>query len=595
MASSSASRARPPPTVIDLISSDGEDDADVAAMRPPRMAAPPTLRAHAPHLLEAPIIVNHNHDHDHRNNNHHQHGQFAAPKQERSSTPPAPTREGGQFVLVDGEEIFIPHSPESSLGTLPPTPPANSASQHQTAMDEEVALAMSDFTADSCLQRILGIFPDVSHEYVLNLYEETEGVHYGAQHASSKFERIVEKVISSDYPKQGKGKQVRKRKREDDDAESDAKRWTPDRVAVPSQHKAIQDIIKADFPEFRRADIIQALKQHAHLFQTYVAVANIKDKNDSTIPFRGRPSISRADAETIAANSGFETLVDELRAARQRVVVVRDERALAQMREQVEEANLQQAVAAGETAECQACFENLPMNRQIHCNGEVAHWTCFECATTYIKTQVGDSRCKVLCTAGCGSGFAHAQLHLLEDKQLLAKLEQLQQEKDIRDAGLEDLEECPFCDYKAILPPVEEDFEFRCANPECEKVSCRRYYGCNKMSCPSCGNLQCYVCSADIKEYSHFDQAPHGLPQGGQTLNGAKKCPLYDNVEERHEREVKEAEAAARAQVLDDNPDVTEEDLQIKVSEKVKKADADRIKRAGGAIPGGYGAGAAGW
>ncbi|KXT03202.1 hypothetical protein AC578_4746 [Pseudocercospora eumusae] len=571
MAASSATRARQPPTVVNLISSDDED------------AAPPTRRAN------------------------------------------------GQFVLLDGEHVFIPDDPQPAPEPL---------RQLQTAMDEEVALAMSDFTADSCLQRILGIFPDVSHEYVLNLYRESEA-HNGTRDASSKFESIVEKVISTDYPKQDKGKQVLKRKREDDDAENDAKRWTPDRVAVPSQHKAIQNIIKADFPEFRMADIIQSLKQHKHLLQTYVAVANIKDKNDSTIPFRGRQSVSRADAETIATNSGFPALVEELRAARQRVVILRDERALAEMREQVEEANLQQAIAAGETAECQACFEQLPMNRQIHCNGELAHWTCFDCATRYIKTQIGDSRCEVLCTAGCGSGFAHAQLHLLEDKQLLGKLEQLQQEKDIRDAGLDDLEECPFCDYKAILPPVEEDFEFRCANPECEKVSCRRCksvshiprsceehatenkldsrhkieeamtaamlrscnkckkqfikdYGCNKMSCPSCGNLQCYVCSETIKDYNHFNEGPHGVRQGGQALNGAKKCPLYDNVEERHEREVKEAEAAARAQVLNDNPGVTEEDLQIKISEKVKKADADRIKRAGGALPGGYGAGAAG-
>ena len=102
------------------------------------------------------------------------------------------------------------------------------------------------------------------------------------------------------------------------------------------------------------------------------------------------------------------------------------------------------------------------------------------------------------------------------------------------------------------------------------------------------------MCSETIKDYNHFNEGPHGGRQGGQTLNGAKKCPLYDNVEERHEREVKEAEAAARAQVLNDNPDVTEEDLQIKISEKVKKTDVDRIKRAGGALPGGYGVGAAG-
>lgn len=89
-----------------------------------------------------------------------------------------------------------------------------------------------------------------------------------------------------------------------------------------------------------------------------------------------------------------------------------------------------------------------------------------------------------------------------------------------------------------------------------------------------------------MKSYDHFDQTPRGLP-------GAKsKCPLYDNVEERHEREIKEAETAARAEVINDNPDVSEKDLEIKVSDAVKKATDERVKRAGavpGGIPPGYG------
>lgn len=106
-------------------------------------------------------------------------------------------------------------------------------------------------------------------------------------------------------------------------------------------------------------------------------------------------------------------------------------------------------------------------------------------------------------------------------------------------------------------------------------------------SCPSCGNLQCYVCSESLKDYNHFDQTPRGLL-------GAKssKCPLYDNVEERHEREIKEAEAAARAEVISENPDVSEQDLEIKLSDAVKKATDERVKRAGavpGGIPPGYG------
>jgi len=211
---------------------------------------------------------------------------------------------------------------------------------------------------------------------------------------------------------------------------------------------------------------------------------------------------------------------------------------------------------------------------------------------------------------------------LLSDKQTLAKLAQLQQEKDIRDADMDDLEECPFCDYKAIMPPVEENFEFRCANPECERTSCRRCkaishipvsceqhakdnkvnsrhiveeamtaalvrscnkckkqfikdHGCNKMTCPSCGNKQCYVCSASVEGYDHFDQRfrPGQVPGP----NDRKPCPLQDNVEERHEREVKEAEVTARAQVVQENPDITAEDLEIKISDAVKSSTASGI------------------
>lgn len=59
-------------------------------------------------------------------------------------------------------------------------------------------------------------------------------------------------------------------------------------------------------------------------------------------------------------------------------------------------------------------------------------------------------------------------------------------------------------------------------------------------------------------------------------------CPLL----RRHEREVKEAEAAARAAAMSENPDVSEKDLEIKLSDAVQKATKDRIQRAA-AVPGG--------
>lgn len=110
------------------------------------------------------------------------------------------------------------------------------------------------------------------------------------------------------------------------------------------------------------------------------------------------------------------------------------------------------------------------------------------------------------------------------------------------------------------------------------------------MQCTSCKTLQCYVCKATVKDYNHFDQGGYRGRTSG-AASASKKCPLYDNVDERHEREVKEAEAKARAEIVDNNPDVSEEDLEIKVSDAVKKAEDARLQRARQ----GYGGGAEGY
>lgn len=235
-------------------------------------------------------------------------------------------------------------------------------------------------------------------------------------------------------------------------------------------------MLKAEFPDVTVNFCNETLAKEKHLFQAFVAIAKARDLDEGRLMHgRGRASKKNlANAATIANNSGWPALLDELNAARRQIETVTAERAVEEAKKKAEQENLQRAMEAGETVECSACYDDLPMNRQAHCDGTVAHFTCFECLTTYIKSEVGEARCRVLCPAGCTSAFAPNQLNLLADKQLLEKLAELEQEKAIRDAGLEDLEECPFCDYKAIMPPIDEDFEFCCANPECEKVSCRR-------------------------------------------------------------------------------------------------------------------------
>ena len=425
-------RRHPPPPVIDLVSDD-EDD----AVPPPRTAV-------------------------------------------KVEQVPDPAEQHGHYELFGDEAVWIPDDsppatkqPTPRIGSPAPAPQSN-AQPPQLHDDFQFVKEEMVFTSDMCLQQVLDVFPDVSHEHVLQLFNEL-GQSVPPMPGADRYENIVNKLVEAEsYPKQGKGKQSElKRKPDDDLKQDDFKRWEgPDRRPVNVGNAPMIVALKADFPDVTNQVIRQELIKHKHLFNTYVALAAMRDAKDTG--WTGRPAAHGGSADVVIINTGIPELYDELQAARGRVRLVRSERSIALAKRQAEDENLKRAMEAGETAECQACFDDLPMNRQLHCNGDIAHFTCFDCITTYIKSEVGEASCRVMCTAGCGAGYAHAQLHLLDDKQLLEKLEQLQQEKDIRDAEIDDLEECPFCDYKAILPPIEEDFEFRCANSECEQVSCRR-------------------------------------------------------------------------------------------------------------------------
>lgn len=71
--------------------------------------------------------------------------------------------------------------------------------------------------------------------------------------------------------------------------------------------------------------------------------------------------------------------------------------------------------------------------------------------------------------------------------------------------------------------------------------------GCNKMTC-SCGNRQCFVCSQDIEDYSHFDD-------GG--------CPMYGDMKDLLSNEVAAAQESTLQQILQNTADLKYEDIRI--------------------------------
>src|SRR5579859_1218077 len=78
--------------------------------------------------------------------------------------------------------------------------------------------------------------------------------------------------------------------------------------------------------------------------------------------------------------------------------------------------------------------------------------------------------------------------------------------------------------------------------------------GCNKMYC-TCGNQQCFVCSANVAGYDHFDKN-----QGG---TGAQDCPLYDDTAKRLRDEVAAAQVNAVTEVLQKRSDLTAEEVTV--------------------------------
>lgn len=192
-----------------------------------------------------------------------------------------------------------------------------------------------------------------------------------------------------------------------------------------------------------------------------------------------------------------------------------------------------------EMSECACCFNEVPLNRMISCNGDTVHFYCSDCPRQQIETEMGQSRCRPKCFGvdDCNGTFSRRHLQQVLSEKTFERLEHMQQLEDLKAAGLDFLSECPFCDFKMECPPVEIDKEFRCQNRKCSKISCRlcqkeshiplscdeakkdgqltlrhiveeamsaalirhcnqckhpfiKEYGCNKMTCTHCRNVQ---------------------------------------------------------------------------------------------------------
>jgi TRIAD3 protein (E3 ubiquitin-protein ligase RNF216) len=77
--------------------------------------------------------------------------------------------------------------------------------------------------------------------------------------------------------------------------------------------------------------------------------------------------------------------------------------------------------------------------------------------------------------SGCKMTFPDSELRRILPEKLFGLYDHIRQRREIELAGLEGLEECPFCDFKVVIDvDFEEDKVLRCQNEECLKISCRK-------------------------------------------------------------------------------------------------------------------------
>ncbi|OWF43516.1 E3 ubiquitin-protein ligase [Mizuhopecten yessoensis] len=229
---------------------------------------------------------------------------------------------------------------------------------------------------------------------------------------------------------------------------------------------------------------------------------------------------------------------------------------------------------SGQLIECGCCYGEVPFENMIQCYE--GHLFCDDCLQRYAKEAVfGAGKADLMCmTEGCDASYPVTQLSKALPSSILSKYEDRVQEENLNLADLSDLVRCPHCDFAAVLDPGYS--VFRCANPACEKETCRhcqepwadhigktcdqvekkdevklrvqfeekmtmakirtcikcktkftKSEGCNKMTC-RCGSKMCYICRKPNIDYNHFCQH---VREPGKGCDKCTACFLWSTGE----------------------------------------------------------------
>ena len=348
---------------------------------------------------------------------------------------------------------------------------------------------------------------------------------------------------------------------------------------TPSENykKHVFHYLTKHFTTLTKPKIMKAIEQNKSLFYPSVKECELilsksKGKSKSKTPSKKVPKPEDMDPDFLKEYIYFK-LEPKIRGLQERNQRLREE-AIAKARDE------------GGLFECGVCFEDECLLAEVvMCDSGCMF--CSSCAKRGSEVQAGENKTTISCLLSCGSEIPLKSLQGVLPAKLYAKLFEKKQLKEIQDAGIEDLVQCPACNY-AVIMPDNQDKVFTCGNPECGKQTCRlcgeeshipltceevekddevkartkvenamteamlrecvkckkkffKEEGCNKMTC-ECGQTMCYLCRKPVSnDYKHF------YGQGGTPKKGL--CPLWSNVSKLHTDEVTDAAKKAKNDV----------------------------------------------
>ncbi|KAK9488997.1 hypothetical protein V1527DRAFT_456833 [Lipomyces starkeyi] len=485
-----------------------------------------------------------------------------------------------------------------------PTVLFNSISDHQESVPDSPLpplLVETEYSRAKLESEILAMFPEICRDFLQKLVGPM-----ATDFGPNKLQKTVLAILENpNYPRYKSTSSSATTSTEADKTTgnvSNAEYLIAVKSALRHEFRTMPVKVIDECVHKNKLSLSEAYKALYQIARYFMGDTSTLPSKPSFRPLRTARS-AKVEMDTLLDLKFGQQVIQDLDAVKEQFRVERLEEAEKRDKEFAARLAEKEAEELGLTMTCGCCFGDYADFEISQCSE--GHLFCQACIQRQIENIIGLKQYKLKCieVGGCEGVFVKSEIKRFMPEKLLEILDKNQQQAELLESGLE-LDQCPLCEF-AICIENEDEKEFRCQNPECLAVTCRkcgkkshipqscveyerelakddgltarhqveeamtqallrhctrcrqRFFkedGCNKMTCSNCHNTMCYVCNEPIIGYDHFSQS---------RSYSSGKCPLYDDTKKRHQEEIARAENAAKQQVLRENTKLYEEDVAI--------------------------------